>query len=420
MKQSLFFACLCSMLINLTSCEKKDAANGDSVDEITIYGNVIDRTTGLPLYNVLIQEKNNVGGSSVTGNDGNYEFKLPLNGSSSGMFKLIATKSLYIDAQYELSLNSKDKGRKIKVDFQLEKGIYHIEGKVTDMSGAPLVGVLVKETYQNSGISTYTDDNGEYKLDLTPYSDDVNKYILTASKTNYYQQEYTINLSTKDYGRTSNVNFQLGNGVFHIEGKVTDQNGQPLSDVLIKETYHNMGTSAYSDHTGYYKLDLVPYSMTTNRYVLVATKTDFNQQEISLSFTTNDYGNTTTVNFQLVTSVAPVLYCYIDGVVKTIGYSPVPVPNIVVYCYKAKTLDMKNKLLEQQVKSETDGTFTIKQKIDIDYPYHIYQAKDSYYNYFEYNGVYSSTGWKLTTEEGMSGEHYMLDISTMHATYVNP
>ena len=94
MKKNIFFTCLCCMLIGLASCEKKDATNEDSVHEITIYGNVIDRTTGQPLYNVLIQEKNNVGGSTVTGNDGNYEFTIPLHAGSAGNYYLIASKDL--------------------------------------------------------------------------------------------------------------------------------------------------------------------------------------------------------------------------------------------------------------------------------------------------------------------------------------
>lgn len=213
MKKSLFFVCLFGIVMGNVSCDHRQEEPQNAVTEVTIYGNVIDRATGQPLYNVLIQEKNKVGGSTVTGNDGNYEFTLPLNGSSNGKYYLIASKSLYLGAEYELSLNNVDKGRAIRVDFQLEMGVFHIKGKVTDADGKPLSDVLIKETYQNTGNSVYSDNDGNYKLELYPYSEYSNKYVLKASVADYYSQEYALNFTEKDYGRTSMVNFQLTTSV---------------------------------------------------------------------------------------------------------------------------------------------------------------------------------------------------------------
>ena len=275
MKRMLFFVCLFGIVMGMMSCDDKQEEPQNVVNEITIYGNVIDRATGQPLYNVLIQEKNKVGGSTVTGNDGNYEFTLPLNGSSNGKYYLVASKSLYLGAEYELSLSNVDKGRAIRVDFQLEMGVFHVKGKVTDQDGKPLSNVLIKETYQNTGNSVYSDRDGDYRLELYPYSEHSNKYVLKASATDYYSEEYTLNFTEKDYGRTSTVNFQLTTSVkpikyCYIKGNVTASyssvlfNNQPVGKVLIQGYKHkdknnidwsNLEVSAYTDSYGNYTIE---------------------------------------------------------------------------------------------------------------------------------------------------------------------
>lgn len=262
---------ICCALFLFCSCEKNEGMTNGTMDEITIYGNVIDRATGQPLYNVLIREKNKVGGSSVTGNDGNYEFTLPLNGSSNGKYYLVASKSLYSDSEYELVLGAADKGRKIKIDFQLETGVYYIKGKVTDINGAPIRNALIKETYKNTGNSVYSDKNGDYELELYPYSQSSNKYVLTASITDYFQQEYVLNFTEKDYGRTSTVNFQLESSI------------KPTLYCYIKGTCK--GTAGARQD---YANKRVP-GLTIRGYK--ATKSDYSDQIMDVITTTDSYGN---------------------------------------------------------------------------------------------------------------------------------
>lgn len=290
-KLLLFLVCFVSIVIGLASCSEPNVPNGqnNSSDEITIYGNVIDRATGQPLYNVLIQEKNKVGGSTVTGSDGNYEFTLPLNGRSNGVFTIVASKSLYSDAEYELYLNNVDGGRNIRVDFQLETGVYYIEGKVTDTNGSPLSYVLIKETYHNVGNSVYSDNNGNYKMELYPYSENSNKYVLTASATDYYSEEYTLNFTPKDFGRTSTVNFQLTSSIkpviyCYMKGTVITTVGsrwpnKPVGYVLIECFKHtdkntigsNLIVSGYTDSQGNCKLK-VPIDNDFPYYTFQASK----------------------------------------------------------------------------------------------------------------------------------------------------
>ena len=260
---------ICCSLFLFSSCEKNDGVSNGAVDEITIYGNVIDRATGQPLYNVLIREKNKVGGSSVTGNDGNYEFTLPLNGSSNGKYYLVASKSLYSDSEYELILGPADKGRKIKIDFQLETGVYYIKGKVTDINGTPIRNALIKETYNNTGNSVYSDKNGDYELELYPYSQSSNKYVLTASIIDYFPQEYVLNFTEKDYGRTSTVNFQL--------------------ETTKKQTFYCYieGKCKGSAGAGQYANKGIP-GLTIRGYK--ATKSDFSDKIMDVVTSTDSYG----------------------------------------------------------------------------------------------------------------------------------
>lgn len=272
MKRFLFFACIaCIFMISLTSCEKKDATNEDSVDEITIYGNVIDRTTGQPLYNVLIQEKNNVGGSTVTGNDGNYEFTIPLHAGSAGNYYLIASKDKYSTSEYELILNSLGKNHRMKVDFQLTKESIIYTGTVVDSQNNPIFDAHISAEFSSQsgngkdysiGTTVMTDVNGKYTLEL-PRPHLYNsisysaynqwKFAITTSKIDYVTLTHILNQNVDDMGKVITLNFVMkskkeqeeedrqkeidalkASGVT-IYGKVTDTSGNPIVNATIKQ-----------------------------------------------------------------------------------------------------------------------------------------------------------------------------------------
>ena len=92
LKNFLFGAMLCiAALFVFVTCNKKDK---DEVDEITLYGTVLDADQGTPVHNAQIEvwkdylseeqqreDMNNGGtpgvvGSTVTGSDGSYEFTI--------------------------------------------------------------------------------------------------------------------------------------------------------------------------------------------------------------------------------------------------------------------------------------------------------------------------------------------------------
>lgn len=249
MKKLLYLACLCCVLVYLSSCKKKDEVSNEG-GKITIYGNVIDRATGLPLYNVLIQEKNKVGGSTVTGNDGNYEFTLPINGSSNGKFFLIASKDQYSSAEYELNLNAVDKNRRIKIDFQLSKAFLVYTGKVLDSKGNPIADAIISGEFYNQesygwesiGSITRTDENGNYILNLPPPSKLTQwDYKISSSKDDYRGISYQGSQSIADMGKITTINFSLtsnannkSNLLLFVYGKVTDKYGVPITNATIK------------------------------------------------------------------------------------------------------------------------------------------------------------------------------------------
>jgi len=231
MKRILLFACLCGMVIYFASCNKKDEPTEEETDEITIYGNVIDRTTGLPLYNVLIQEKNNVGGSTVTGNDGNYEFTLPLKSkqnSSNNLFngysyedaqnddtyRIVASKDKYSSSEYELKMSNIGNKRRIKIDFQLTKESITYVGTVVDSKNDPIPDAHISAEYYSNvserwhsvGTTAITDANGAYNMELSGIE---GQYRITASKNGYKKTEHIINQSSSDKGKTITLNFTM-------------------------------------------------------------------------------------------------------------------------------------------------------------------------------------------------------------------
>ncbi len=256
MKTKLLFSSLIILISvsSLTGCKDNNLFN-DSSNDITIYGNVIDRTTGLPLYNVLIQEKNKVGGSTVTGNDGNYEFTLPLKGSSGGKYYIVASKDKYSTSEYELNMSQVDKNRRVKVDFQLTSESIFYTGVVVDSKNQPIVDAKISAKFYysgndyNIGTTSITTIDGSYILELPrPHKHnnlaepamDQWQFTITASKDGYANTEHVLNQSADDMGRIITLNFimktdqeQLASNSVTIFGTVTDTNGQPIANAEI-------------------------------------------------------------------------------------------------------------------------------------------------------------------------------------------
>ncbi len=138
MKKSFFMiAMLCiATLCVFTAC-KKDKNNPDSdiLEEVVLYGTVIDASTGDPIYNAevaiekipdLSKDGNTddsdfgVIGSSVTGNDGSYEFTIN-NVAKNGHYAIYAEKNGYESKDATVSFAHTKDGGRVKSDFSLNK-----------------------------------------------------------------------------------------------------------------------------------------------------------------------------------------------------------------------------------------------------------------------------------------------------------
>ena len=332
MNKLIILTCLCCMLVGLASCNSNDPSN-----EITIYGNVIDRTTGQPLYNVLIQEKNKVGGSTVTGYDGNYEFSLPLNGSSNGTYYLVASKDGYSTSEYELEMSHVDKDRRIKVDFQLKKEAMIYIGTVVDQDNKPIADANISAMYwdyQNNihsiGTTAISRTDGSYTLELPIpqmyhnskyYNYSQWSYKITAKKEGYADIYYTMNQNADDIGKTITLNFALKSTRVTIFGKVVDQNGKPIANANIcdfifstaswdseDESYYNYKglkklSTTQSDINGNYTISSIVYlrvdGYDSRNHEYECYKEGYNTQRRYLNTTDEDGGKSYNIDFTL-------------------------------------------------------------------------------------------------------------------------
>ncbi len=96
----------------------------------SIYGIVTDYTTGEPVGNANVKLRPN-GETTLTGNDGTYEF-IDL---EAGKYSLLLSKAQYadLDDDYIIELEA---GKQVKRDVQLRKKVASL--KIVDMSGNPL------------------------------------------------------------------------------------------------------------------------------------------------------------------------------------------------------------------------------------------------------------------------------------------
>lgn len=137
MKKFLFIAMLgIASLFVFLSCDKKDKE--EVVDEVTLFGTVVDAANGSPVENVQIavykeyftqeqqeEDMKNGGapgalGSTVTGSDGSFEFTIS-NLDRQYSYIVLANKTGYQEGEVFLSLSNVKTGGKLKSDFQLTK-----------------------------------------------------------------------------------------------------------------------------------------------------------------------------------------------------------------------------------------------------------------------------------------------------------
>ncbi len=135
-KKFIFIAMLCIAAISaFVACDKKDK---ESVEEMTIFGTVLDAVDGTPVQNAQIElfkdydspeqqlaDDGTYGtvGSAVTGSDGSYEFTV-YNINKKIPYVLTAYKAGYRDSEMTISTSNTKNGGKVRCDFRLTPTSY--------------------------------------------------------------------------------------------------------------------------------------------------------------------------------------------------------------------------------------------------------------------------------------------------------
>ena len=221
----------------------------------------------------------------TTGADGQYNLPhlLP------GLYRLHFTPWSNYREQYYRNADSAEAATLItlsanqkltRIDMQMQPA-HRISGQVTDLAGAPLVNIDIR-LWQQVGTSdqwqelekTFTNSDGSYRFGLL--ADGVYRLGFFPGydedyATAYYddgdlfQSATPITLTPDRY--LTDINAQLGPRS-HITGRVTNTQGQPLSDIMVTayrlETQGNLagkwldaGSDATTDSNGLYDIALL-------------------------------------------------------------------------------------------------------------------------------------------------------------------
>ncbi|MCB1215904.1 carboxypeptidase regulatory-like domain-containing protein [bacterium] len=101
--------------------------------------------------------------------------------------------------------------------------------------------------------STYADENGEFSFDEVP----AGPYYVFASA--YRHVAYSADVTVEENEAANEVVITLPEiPVGSVQGKVTDEDGNPLPDVLVNATQPNVDPFTYTDASGNFVIDNVP------------------------------------------------------------------------------------------------------------------------------------------------------------------
>jgi protocatechuate 3,4-dioxygenase beta subunit len=105
----------------------------------------------------------------------------------------------------------------------------------------------------NGYFATWTDDNGQFSFEEVP----AGPYYVFASA--YRHVSYSNNVAVEPNEADNIVTITLPEvPVGSVTGKVTDEDGNPLPDVLVNATQPNVDPFSYSDASGNFTIDNIP------------------------------------------------------------------------------------------------------------------------------------------------------------------
>ncbi|WP_405082376.1 carboxypeptidase regulatory-like domain-containing protein [Paenibacillus chitinolyticus] len=192
----------------------------------TVSGVITVNGTGIPLPEALVEALNERGqqiASAVSANDGSYT----INSLATGNYRIRASEAGFTT---EIAGSSVVAGQTATVNIGLNPAPGTLTGQVTDAStGQPLSGAVIR-VVTVEGITTataVTDAAGTYVVNsLQPVN-----YTVTFSEAAYASQTTGVSIAP---GTQSVLNIALSQLAGSITGLVTDLNGNPLENAVVR------------------------------------------------------------------------------------------------------------------------------------------------------------------------------------------
>ena len=156
-----------------------------------------------------------------------------------------------------------------------------VSGVVT-CNGEPLNGVLV--TNSELGIEAYTNENGEYTVNIPKEKFYLRNVELKYSKDGYVDVCYVIGDFINGI-TTKNVELVVGNSMNSVTGKVINSHGEPISNATVSIV--NTNYSVKTDEYGLFELIGIDVSLP---YTLIIEKEGYKTFENNINQTTLTLG----------------------------------------------------------------------------------------------------------------------------------
>ncbi len=230
-------------------------------DTGSLSGTVSSNMKSEPIEGVYVEVLGTTS-SGLTDEQGRYTIEnIPV-----GSYSVKFTKTGYEEYLQNNVQISKNNTTTLNVSMtMLTSGYGEVSGYVLDaMEQTPLAGATI--TIENTAFTTTTNESGIYSISDIP----VGTYTITASKEGYDSQSNTIQVLANQEISSDFILLPEGSNTFGtISGTVTNQNGQPVKNVLIQLVgFYNQ---ALTDENGNYQLVAVQ----EGSYTITFSKTGY-------------------------------------------------------------------------------------------------------------------------------------------------
>jgi hypothetical protein len=214
-----------------------------------IYGTVYDNSTGEPLS-----------GADVYIFDDNYQSSKVVNTDENGIYTVNVLKggNFYLYAEYPFYENSEVEyvsvniNEEVEQDFRLDPINYssRIYGTVTDSETGDPLYTWIEICEEGSNYSVWlisSPSDGYYSLDVN-----AGTYTIICSSENYYH--FNSDPFVVDEGEEFEFNIEMEKINQGINGKVTDENGDPMVDIYVNLQNDNCWIYGTTDDEGQYEI----------------------------------------------------------------------------------------------------------------------------------------------------------------------